>query len=185
MHRHTFTILALAVVIALLPACNKKQEPFTRQEFDRFIGDARVVKHTTDSAEEAYRKTHGVVSMSAMSTLIAGEVEKMGWDTDRYFYIYNRCVSYGAYVYATRASQKARQHVDMIQEVTRNGMPEDYTRDMNRLMEYQKKQQKALRDKVNTGIPPAELKLMKRRTKDIMHIVRRVDMMRAIPEIKS
>lgn len=165
----------LLTALLLLPGCTSDQPPFTQAEFDRFLTDARTVSVLSNQAEERYLDDHNRRPGPKMKGIIGQKAELSGWDPDRYLYIYEHCVLYGAYV-------------DLEDEVARisDAMAEGHKYDKSipapeafPLTVSLKRQAAVLKKRYEQAVPVSEQVLIHERRKDVMNITRKSDLMAA------
>lgn len=171
----------LAALLLLLAGCIFGQDPFTEHEFDQFLSHARVVKQAAGKLKLPHFERYGILPSPALAQAVSDEARRIGWGVDRYNYIYDRCVAYGAMIQAERDAEEGGKTMKMIESVMGNTLPEgsDY------MLLIVEKQIRILTERVMRDIPVSERSLIHDRIDDVMDIVLQPHILAAMPEVDS
>lgn len=117
--------------------------PFTADEFEKFLVDLPSIKGLTAHAGD------GMISGAALSAKIKSEVKGLGWNEDRFMYIFSHAIS------VANVDQMEDMSAQMTQQMA--GMPEAQKKMMEQAMaEQMGGQMDALKAEVDKQVPASE-----------------------------
>jgi len=119
--------------------------PFSESEFEKFLADLPNIPGMTAESQ----KNMGEVSSAALTVQVINAVEDLGWDQERFMYIYSHTM--------TMVNMEQMEAMNQQMQAQMDSMPEEQKKMMEAMIEKQLGGQKeAYKAEVDKQVPSSE-----------------------------
>jgi len=172
-------LIPLTAIGLVAAASSNTQQPFTAEELDKFINDVPSMGDLAATAQQDLENSSqtgdAATGMSEqMRDEFTEDIQKKGWDPDRFYYIYGHVMSVMSYLQMERLLVQVNPMIAQAQAMIQNSalaLPPEQKNQMLREMAEQMAEgnieMKKARVEITKEVPASEIKLIKARQDEI------------------